>query len=946
MADDGPRPVPGLRRKAVLAALALHSGEIVSTDRLASAVWGEHAPPTAVNTLQNHISYLRRVLGGKAAILRRAPGYVLNLGDDATDVQVARRLLRQGVRSADPAGGAAHLREALALWRGRPLADVAGLPWLEEQAANLDLLCLEVRRALSTAGLAAGEHVRLVADLERLATEYTLDERICAQLMLALYRSGRQADALAAYHRLRRTLGEELGIDPGRELRDLEMAILNQDPALDLPPPAVSGPAASPAPPVPAQLPPAVPAFSGRKAELASLDALLPQASPLPPAPPVPRAPAAGPAVAVICAVSGTAGVGKTALAVHWAHRVTAHFPGGQLYVNLRGFDPAGPALDPGEAVRGFLDALGVPAPRIPQGLPAQAGLYRSLVAGRRVLVVLDNAKDSEQVRPLLPGSPGCMVVVTSRDKLTGLVAAEGATPLIMDLPSEADARDLLASRLGSDRVAGEPGDADDLIELCARLPLALAIMAGRAATSPGLPLAAITGELRQAAQALDPFDGGDLRSDIRAVFSCSYRALSADAARLFRLLGLHPGPDIGIAAAASLAGTATQRTCALLAELTRAHLLTEPGPGRYAFHDLLRRYATEQVHAHDSPGDRDTAVRRFLDHYLHTSHRAAELMHPTANPITLDQPRPGVVVSTPGTAEDALAWFVTERPVLLAAVQLAAGADPGIPGWQLAWTLSTFLLRRALWADLAAACTAGLAAARRSGDMTGEAHSLHALASGYVRAGRLREAFPLLLNALRGYAALADHAGQASIHNNLAVLAERQRRFADMLHHAMRAVELYAAADHGAGQAWSLNNVGWSHALLGNYQQAISYCEQALAATRRLGERCWDAATWHSLGYAHDKTGDKRLALTCYERSVQLYRELADRCNEAELLDDIGDIHASTGDIAAARRAWRQAERIFDEIGHPAGDRARARPAASAGPVRLIPAPAAGIGN
>ena len=520
MAPGGPRQVRGQRRKTVLATLALHGGEIVSTGQLVEVVWGDTVSSAAVNTLQSHMSHLRTVLGSKNAILARPPGYLLDLGGEGTDVQLAQRLLREGTQSADPADGTRHLQSALALWRGRPLADVPGLAWLEDQAERLDLLWLQVKRALAKARLAAGEHAHLVPDLEQLVADHPLDEQIHAQLMLALYRNGRQADALGVYRRLRRTLNEELGIDPSQMLRDLETGILQQDPALEAPAPAVPVPLALPAPPVPAQLPPAVPSFTGRSAELASLDALLH---------PVARTGPPGPAQVIISAVSGTAGVGKTALALHWAHRAAAQFPDGQLYVNLGGFDPgpgrrSGPALDPQDAVRGFLDAFGIPAAGIPAGLPAQAALYRSLLAGKRVLVVLDNARDVEQVRPLLPGSSGCMAIVTSRNHLTGLVATEGAYPLTLDLLTAADAGDLLARRLGASRVGREPDAVEDIIAACARLPLALTVVAARAASRPGFPLAAFARELREATGTLDPLSGGDLAGDVRAVFSCSYR--------------------------------------------------------------------------------------------------------------------------------------------------------------------------------------------------------------------------------------------------------------------------------------------------------------------------------------------------------------------------------------------------------------------------------------
>ena len=499
-ADDGPRPVHGLRRMAVLATLALHCGEVVSTGRLADVVWGQAAPVTAVNTLQSHVSFLRHVLGSKAAIRARPPGYVLDLAGDGTDVRLAERLFRQGRQSADPARGALRLQDALALWRGRPLADLAGLPWMEEQAERLDLLYVQVKQAWFEARLASGEHVALVPELEQMVADRPLDEHLRALLMLALYRSGRQTDALAAFQQMRRTIVAELGADPGRELRDLETAILRQDPALDPPTPPAGPARALPRMPVPAQLPPAVAAFAGRGAELASLDALLPAAA------------QAGPgrdAAAVMVVLSGTAGVGKTALAVHWAHQMAAQFPDGQLYVNLQGFDPDGTVLEPSEAVRGFLEAFGVPAARIPAALVAQAALFRSLLAGRRVLIVLDNARDAAQVRPLLPGSPR---LPGHRDQ-----PRPARRPGRHGLRASADPGPAVRGRCprparpppGIGPGGREPAAVDDIIAGCARLPLALTIAAARAATSPGFPLSRATPtELRGAAARSGPLAG------------------------------------------------------------------------------------------------------------------------------------------------------------------------------------------------------------------------------------------------------------------------------------------------------------------------------------------------------------------------------------------------------------------------------------------------------
>jgi DNA-binding SARP family transcriptional activator len=907
-------PVSGLRRKAVLATLALHAGQVVGTGRLVDAVWGETAP-AALNTLQSHVSYLRTVLG-KAAIVARPPGYLLDLGDDGTDALLAERLLRQAGQSADPVRAAADLREALALWRGRPLADLAGLAWLEQQAGRLELLREQIRHALSDARLGAGEHRQLIPELEQAAADHPLDEQVHAQLMTALYRSGRQADALAVYQRLRATLAEELGLAPGPALRDLETAILRQDSSLDASAPAASLRAAAPAAsgvPVPAQLPPPVAAFAGRDAELARLDA-------------IGDGQADEASAVTIAVITGTAGVGKTALAVNWAHRVAARFPGGQLYVDLRGFDPAGPALDPGQALRGFFEALAVPPERIPEGLDDQVALYRSLLAGQRVLVLLDNARDAAQVRPLLPGSPGCLAVVTSRNHLTGLIAGHGAHPLGLDLLTPEGARELLARRVGAGRASREPDAVDEIIAGCARLPLALTIAAARAATSPRFPLAVFAADLRDAGHALDPFDGDDEATDIRAVFSWSYRALSPDTARMFRLLSMHPGPDMTASGAASLAAIDPDRARASLTELTRGHLLSEHRPGRYAFHDLLRAYATEKARDWDDDSGRRAAVGRLLDHWLHTACAAAAMLDPFFAPEPEDPPLPGAVVGAPATAEEALRWFTAEQATLLAAVPLAARS--GRPGhaWRFAWALSTFLLRRGCWDEHDRACRVSLDAARRAGDAAGEAHALLLLALGDARSGR-RDATAQFRESLRLFeTADGYHRSQVTAHSSLIWIAEQQERYSDMLGHAVRALELSRAAGDETLEIMSLNDVGYSHARLGNYGQAIAYCGQALAGSRAAGERNWESAAWDSLGYIHHKLGDHHRAVTCYERSLDLCRELADRYNEAGTLDRLGDVHHSAGDTRAARWAWTQALRTLDELGHPDGDRVRAK--------------------
>ena len=908
--DGVPRAVPGSRRRAVLAVLALYAGETVSVDLLVDAVWGEAPPSTVVNALQRHVSSLRQALGSKSALLSRTPGYVL---DVETDLAVAEQEVRDGERAPDPAERAWHLRAALDRWRGPSLADVRDPAWLAAQANRLDRLRLRAAEVLVEARLALGEHASLVPDLEASVAARPFDERAHGHLMLALYRAGRQADALAVYRRLRETLDDDLGIEPGQPLRDLEGAILRQDGSLEPAPVALA--ARGTATVVPAQLPPAVPAFAGRVALLAQLDAL---------------AADGGRPVAV---VSGAPGIGKTTLAVQWAHRAAARFPDGQLYVNLRGYDPARPAMDPGEAVRGFLDAWGVPAGQVPVGVDGRVALFRSLLAGRRVLVVLDNALDADQVRPLLPGAPGCVTVVTSRNRLEPLVATGGALPLTLDLLTTNEARELLAGRLGPDRLAAEPDAVAEIVRRCARLPLALAIVAARAATHPDHPLSALAGELNGAAN-LDVLRAGDTATDVRAVFSWSYRALGRGAARLFRLLGLHPGPDLSASAAASLAGACVAEIRPLLAELAAGHLVTEPTAGRYACHDLLRAFAADLGRATDGDGERRAATHRLLDGYLHTAHAAALALDPHRDAPTLAPVRAGAVCDDVADHASALAWLGAERATLLAAVDRAAVSGFDTHVWQLAWALSDVLDRQGHWQDGVATQQAAVAAARRLADPVAQARAHRLLARTFLRLRRYRDAYDHLWSAVELSAVAGDRVGQAHTHLNLSEAYARGGAtvggVADALHHARRALDLFRIAGHRPGQTLALNAVGWFQAQLGDHRQAVDSCRQALALAQETGDRPAEAATWDSLGLAYRELGEHDEAVRCYEHAIAWYAELGDRYEEATSLGNLADAYADLRPDAALT-AGKRALAILDELGHPDADVLRERLSAMA---------------
>jgi transcriptional regulator with XRE-family HTH domain/tetratricopeptide (TPR) repeat protein len=674
-------------------------------------------------------------------------------------------------------------------------------------------------------------------------------------------------------------------------------------------PPRPDGRAAA----APRQLPAAAADFTGRTAALQALTGMME------------RATAGGPGTVVISAIGGTAGVGKTALALRWAHEVAERFSDGQLYVNLRGFDPSGTPTDPEAAIRGFLDALGVPPGRIPPDPQAQAGLYRSLVADKRALIVLDNARDEQQVRPLLPASPGSLVLVTSRSQLAGLAAADGAVLLTLDVLTHAEAVHMLTARLG-DRADAEQAAVDRIASLCACLPLALAVAAARAAARPRFPLAALAAELADTADRLDALDAGDPAASVRAVFSWSTRQLSAEAARLFRLLGLHPGPDISLPAAASLASRAQAHVRGLLGELAHAHLIAEHVPGRYAFHDLLRAYAAEQAQAHDTEADREAAIGRVLDHYLHTAAGAALLLNPAKEPLVLVPPRPGATAGQPADYPQAMDWFEAEHHVLLGAVSLAAGSGFDRHAWQLPWAMSTFLHARGHWQEWAATQRTALAAAICLDDTVARALSGRLLALACIYLGDDDEARRHYAGSLTLYQRLGNLLGEARIQQDFCFLAERQGRPADALEHAEQALRLYQAISDKASEAHALNSVAWCHALLGDYHQARVFCRQALTLSSEAGDRSIMGGAWDSLGYAEHHLGNLTEAVTCYQRALRLKAETGERFSESQILTHLGDTRHAAGELAEARQAWQQAVAILDDLQHPGADQVRAK--------------------
>jgi transcriptional regulator with XRE-family HTH domain/tetratricopeptide (TPR) repeat protein len=657
--------------------------------------------------------------------------------------------------------------------------------------------------------------------------------------------------------------------------------------------------------PAPATLPADVVSFTGREPALAALDALLGEVR--------------------VATVTGIGGVGKTALAVHWAHRVRKHFPDGQLHVDLRGFDPGGAPVTPTDAMRGVLDALGVPAGRIPADAAALAGLYRSGLDGRRCLLLLDNAADGEQVRPLLPGSPAARVLVTSRAPLLGLVATHEALPVPLEPLDGRTAQALLRRRVG-DRLDREPVARDALVRRCAGLPLALALVAARAVVDPAAPMAALVTEIRERGTGPALAVTGDPAADPRQVFGWSYAALEPADRRLFRLVGLHPGPDLSGPAAAGLAGDDPATVAAGLGRLVEAGLLGERVPGRYALHDLLREFAAERAAAEDPAAERAAAATRLLDHYLHSAVAADRRLEPERDPLHLPAPAPGVRPEEPADAAAAIAWFSAERPVLMRLLQVAreAGADRHV--WQLAWSLVAYFDLQGHWADFTASQQEAVAAARRLGDRAAEGRALRHLANAHLQLGDAGRARTNLGAAVELSAAMGDPVGEANAHLNLYLLHERDGDLAAGAEHASRALALYRAAGHRVGEAAARNSLGFALAHLGDPAAGREHCTAALATSRQSGNRLGEAHARDSLGFICSRLGDRPAAVEHYDAAIELFVAGGDRYNEAATLLNLGDAQAAGGDLPAAVSAWERAAAILDEIEHPRAVEAHAR--------------------
>jgi DNA-binding SARP family transcriptional activator/tetratricopeptide (TPR) repeat protein len=890
-------------RRAVLGLLVLAGGEPVPRSALVDLLWGERPPPSAVNVLQTHVKHLRRLLEPGRANRARSDllphvrgGYALPVDPARADLPRFRALVAEA-NTAHRDGALARvaqlLGEALALWHGPPLVDV---PLLADHPTVVSLLA-ERRVALARhadAMIELGRAAEVLPALAEAAVEQPLDEPAQARLIRAHHAVGERATAFRIYQQVAHRLAEELGVDPGPELRAAHGSLLREDRGGGNGGGTAS--ARGSATPSPAQLPHDVSGFTGRAAVLAALDGMVSRA---------------GPAVPVV-AICGAAGIGKTALAVHWAHRARGRFPDGQLYANLRGHAP-GPAARPIEVLAQFLRALGVPAEQVPTEPEAASALYRTMLADRRVLVVLDNVARPDQVRPLLPGSPGCLVLVTARDRMGGLVAMDGARQLSLDVLHPEEAGALLATILGEQRLTAEPEAAGELAKLCVYLPLALRIAAANLADRPDRGIADHVHELR----AGDPLTAlevpGDEQAAVRTAFDLSYAALRDRARLLLRLLGLAPGTDFGREAAAALVDLPVVEAARHLNRLADAHLVEQHGAGRFRFHDLLRRYAVEQTHEHDPPPVRRAATDRLHEWYLHAVNRAAGLLYPHMLRLPVPAPR-GTPVEPPfADRATAAGWLDAERGNLVAVV---AHAGPTSAAWLLADSLRGYFWLCQHFLDWQAVAEAGLAAATAGGDERARAAARLSLADLYQRQSRYRPAVEHYTHALVLARRAGWSAGHAAVLANLGCVYWQAGRLTPAVSHFDRALALSRSTGQPAGEAVTLGNLGLVHWERGELRRAAERCALALELYRRIGSRYGEAINLGNLARIRHALGEDVTELL--DTALALHREAGDRYGEAETRIHRARTLRDRGDLPAALDQARSALALTRDIGDP----------------------------
>jgi DNA-binding SARP family transcriptional activator len=914
--DGRPVAVTASKPRTLLAGLLVHANKVVAAARLIDLLWGEDPPASAKATLQSYVRQLRRLLpagsqAGGGVLLTRSPGYLLRVEPERLDLDRFQGLVeaaQQARRDGDPAQAAARLRQALGLWRGPALCDVDSetLRWVE--APRLEELRLAALEARIDAELQLGLHAELVGELHALAATHPLRERFAGQLMLALYRCGRQADALEVFAATRRWLVEDLGLEPAQDLQRLHRAILAGDPALHHPAPTTDrrGRPVPAAQPVPRELPSPVAGFTGRARELQRLSRLLDPTG------------AAGRPV-VISAIDGMGGVGKSALAVQAAHQLADRFPDGQLYVDLHGATPGQPPRTPISALGQLLRSLGVEPAAIPVEAEEAAARWRSLAAQRRLLVLLDNAHGAAQLRSLLPGSPTCAVLVTSRQVLGTL---EGAHLVHLDLLPHQQALALLARLIGRQRVADEPAAAEEVVRRCGRLPLAIRIAGARLVDRPTWPVRELADRLTDAGRRLEELTAEGLA--VRAAFDVSLQALQSSPDRVdctaaaFGLLSLPDGPDLGVAATARLLDQPEPTTQTLLERLVDAHLLQTPRPGRYQFHDLVRLHARQHATHQQPEQGRLDALTRLFGFYAATAWRSLALIRPRDHRLaTADRrwsdgapPFAGVLA--------ALGWLEAERANLLSAVTQAAELAPAIPAelpGQLTRALHGFFSVGNYWQDCARANQATLQLAVRTGDRDTEAHALNELGVAYEFLGRYQQAVTSHQDSLAIRRQLGLRQGQAASLNNLGRVYERQGRYQQAVTCLQESLAINRELGHRRGQAAGLGNLGMVHQRMGRYQEAVASLQESLRIFADLGERHGVASILSDLGGVYERLGRYQQAVATLQESLETARELGDRVGQADSLNNLGRAYQRLGRYQEAIACQQQSLRLAREL-------------------------------
>jgi DNA-binding SARP family transcriptional activator len=934
---DEPIPTGTPQQKALLAALLLRGGRTATAGELVDAVWGETPPNTALAALRSYAFRLRKALGS-TALITDSGGYALHVDSDSLDHSVVERMAAEAdkARATDPEHARELLAGALALWHGEPLAGLPG-PYAETQRTRLaewHLSMLETRLELD---LELGAHAEAVSELTALSAEQPLRERLRALLMLALYRSGRQAEALGVYADTRRLLAEDLGIDPSAELTELHQRILEADPALAAP---ASGPSAPAEVVRPAQLPATVADFTGREAFVRELGRYLAEAS-------------QGSGVMAVSAVAGIGGVGKTTLAVHVAHAVREDFPDGQLYVDLQGTEPR-PA-EPEVVLGAFLRALGVPNPAIPETLAERAALYRSTLDGRRVLALLDNAYDAAQIRQLLPGTPGCAALVTSRVRMVDLA---GAHLVDLDVMSPEEALQLFTRIVGGERVRSERQAALDVVAACGFLPLAIRIAAARLAARRTWTVSVLARKLADNRRRLDELRAGDLA--VKATFALGYGHLSPAQARAFRLLSLPDGPDISLDAAAAVLDLDPYAAEELLEALVDISLIESAAPARYRFHDLLRLYARECAERDESEQARCDALSRLLDFYLSSAAGAYGLENPGDRVLDHLAPtaRSGLAFSA---RDDALEWLFSEAQGLLAAVEQAADGgcqDRMRRAVDLLWTAQD-LMESGIYARQYEQAARALVA------------TAHTCVEPLVE-GRARVLVAQLLRMLGRFAAADEEARRAMVVGTTAddpvtcayapnlrgIIAHKDRRWEECREYHTAALDAFRADGNKHGEASALSNLSRAQLSMGDSDAAVATSQQVLEINRELGagfrlgnalyamsialtatgrldeaqgrltealqifrdarQQLWEGMTLFRLAEVYLAAGRWRQSASHVEQALVILREGGGEWRTANALTVLGRALAGMGQRVRADACWHDALGIFSALGAP----------------------------